>query len=333
MLTKQNLSNEEIAEFDLAFGERASKKQKPASQVRLYDFQEPDKLSKLNLRALQLVFSSVERPWSSELSSAVKSKAAIEVHPVHQAVFGAYAQSMHTMSVVFEVSMDSLPGQMLIEMPTSFAAEIVDCMAGGIGELDRAQIALTKIQKEILKRFINRQISALEKAWKPITDLSLTITGVHSSLDEIDLDGNESMMVVGTSWQMNDSEASVNVLLPVSSLDPVSEFLDPQRWLKGGISAPKASSEPISKVLKSVDMSVSVQLGEARISVRDVLGMEEGDVIKLDASANDPLHVKIGGRVRFRARPGLVGKKVSAQIVDNVSANAASIGDTGESQE
>jgi flagellar motor switch protein FliM len=331
MLTKQNLTKEEIDEFERAFGETGPKKRKPAAQVRLYDFEEPDKLSKLNLRALQLVFSSLERPWSGELSSAVRSKASIEINPVHQTAFGAYAESAHPSGAIFELSMDALPGHMFIEMPKTLAAEIVDCMAGGNGEPERIPSSLTRVQKEIIKHFLSRIASAMEKAWKPIADVHFSMSGMHASMDSIDLSANESMLVVGSSWQMNDSEATVNIAMPVSSLEPVIDLLDPQRWLKGGAPSKPASSEPISKLLKSVDMSVSVQLGETQISVRDVLGMEEGDIIKLDAPAGDPLQVRIGGRIRFLARPGLVGKKISAQIVDGVTTNASSDDDSGES--
>lgn len=324
MCAKENLTKEEISEFDKAFGEPVWRKRKPEAQVRPYDFGEPDKLSKLNLRALQFVFSSLERPWSAELSSAVKSRSSVEMHPVHQATFGSYAEHVRLSETIFQLKMDSLPGPMFIGMPMALAASIVDGMAGGNGEVESLSDSLTRIQREILKKLIARMASSMEKAWKPITDVKISIAEILGSLHNVDLDASEPMLIVGSSWQVNDIGASVSIAFPMSALEPVIDLLDPQRWVKGGAAPKSTSTEPISKLLKAVDMSVSVQLGEARLSVRDVLGMEEGDVIRLNSLAGDPLQVKVGGQPRFFARPGLVGKKLSAQIVDNAKTSSAS---------
>lgn len=49
--------------------------------------------------------------------------------------------------------------------------------------------------------------------------------------------------------------------------------------------------------INNVEMSLTVEIGRTRISVRDVLGLEPGAVIELDRSAGAPADVLLNGRL------------------------------------
>ena len=51
------------------------------------------------------------------------------------------------------------------------------------------------------------------------------------------------------------------------------------------------------------------------ITVRDVLALRAGDIIRLDNTrVNDPMALKIGDRDKFLCRPGVVGNKLAVQV-------------------
>ena len=49
--------------------------------------------------------------------------------------------------------------------------------------------------------------------------------------------------------------------------------------------------------INNVEMSLTVEIGRTRISVRDVLGLEPGAVLELDRSAGAPADVLLNGRL------------------------------------
>ncbi|GAB2458182.1 flagellar motor switch protein FliN/FliY [Conyzicola lurida] len=62
---------------------------------------------------------------------------------------------------------------------------------------------------------------------------------------------------------------------------------------------PLGNDEIVGKLgrINNVEMSLTVEIGRTRISVRDVLGLEPGAVIELDRSAGAPADVLLNGRL------------------------------------
>ena len=70
-------------------------------------------------------------------------------------------------------------------------------------------------------------------------------------------------------------------------------------------------------VLLDIELTVTVELGRARLSLGDVLEMGPGSVITLDKLANTPLNVKINGLPAMTAEVLAIGEKYGIRIVDS----------------
>lgn len=60
------------------------------------------------------------------------------------------------------------------------------------------------------------------------------------------------------------------------------------------------SNEPVAGKLgriNNVEMSLTVEIGRTRMSVREVLGLEPGAVVELDRSAGAPADILLNGRL------------------------------------
>jgi len=66
--------------------------------------------------------------------------------------------------------------------------------------------------------------------------------------------------------------------------------------------------------LQRTPVPISVTLGSARLSFRDLLQLQPGDVIPLDRGVDDDLPVNVNGRQKFWCRPGLVGKRMAVSV-------------------
>ena len=68
-----------------------------------------------------------------------------------------------------------------------------------------------------------------------------------------------------------------------------------------------------------VGARITAEIGTMQITMRDVLSLQKGDVIRLqNVRVNDPMVLKIGNMTKFLCRPGLVGSKVAVQITDQL---------------
>lgn len=291
-------------------------------QVKTFDFVHPDKLSKANLRALELIFATLEKSWTGTLAAALRTEALVQIKPFEQATFGSYAESVPEGSLIFEVSLNPLPGKALIEMPTAIALPIVDRLAGGKGQVQGEPKPMTQIEKSIVAGFVGRLASDLASAFSPVAKLEPVVTDVHTSAAEIALAQQAPVILLTTAWDTLAMQQSVNIALPVKALDPILEDLIPQRWRKLEEGPKESASASISRLLREVEIPAKIHLGRASVSMQDVLSMEVGDVVRLETTVNDPLQIEIGGQLRFQAKPGLAGKRLAVQIVNQAEDTA-----------
>ncbi len=71
---------------------------------------------------------------------------------------------------------------------------------------------------------------------------------------------------------------------------------------------PRAGIENL-RVLENIDVKMSVEVGRAEITIRDLLRLNEGSVIELDRLAGDPLDILINGTMIAKGEVVMVGER------------------------
>ncbi len=85
----------------------------------------------------------------------------------------------------------------------------------------------------------------------------------------------------------------------------------------GTVSAPVvAGAVPAGNLgrINNVEMTLTVEIGRTRMSVRDVLGMEPGAVVELDRSAGAPADVLLNGRLIAHGEVVVVDQDYAVRI-------------------
>lgn len=67
-----------------------------------------------------------------------------------------------------------------------------------------------------------------------------------------------------------------------------------------------------------VPLEVTVEIGSARMRVREILQLAKGSVIELDRPAGEPADVLVNGRVIARGEVAVVEGRLSVRIVEIV---------------
>lgn len=316
MSTVENLSPEELAELSQALDANSAAESTAARDVRGYDFLHPDKLSKSHLRVLRYIFSGLEKSWSLSLSTATRTEAAVTVQTMEQARFGSYAESFERPSMVVAMKLASLSSVGVLDMPAKLALCIVDRLTGGKGKWPGEPRNLTQIERKIMKRVIDAMVEDLSQAWSPVTALGAETTGFWNSAEDAGIGADTMVLVVGLSLSIGFDSYKLNFAMPAGALDSVRDLLTPENWCKQSIAGPKTDSAPITDLIAPMIVEAEVELGRAKVSMNDLMSLGVGDVIRLDKLTGDSLEVKIGGQMKFRALPGLMGNKVAVRITD-----------------
>ncbi|MEN6370660.1 MAG: FliM/FliN family flagellar motor switch protein [Armatimonadota bacterium] len=316
-----NLSPEEMEEFSQAMknadGNASAKRVK---QVRAYDFAHPDKLSKVHLRVIQSMMSSLERTWASTLTSVLKDETVVTLDSVEQVTFESCVESFPSGSIITALTMKPLSGATYLQMSAASGLGFISRMAGGRTQSIREPRELTMIEQRILQKLLDRLAEDLQSAWKPLIDLDVAISKIHSSAEDIEILPEEMMLAVGFTWNTGPLEHKIVIIMPTSSIDLVRDLLTPEQWLRGKPSEDqKQQAATPSALIKDVSVQTVVELGKAKVSMQDIIGIDVGDVIRLDKSVDELLDVKVQGETKFCGRPGLIGTKLAVQISERTT--------------
>ena len=77
------------------------------------------------------------------------------------------------------------------------------------------------------------------------------------------------------------------------------------------------------EMLHGVDMEVTVELGRARMTVRDLLALTPGNVLELDRAAGSPADLLVNGRLIARGEVVVVDEDFGLRITEILGESVA----------
>ena len=109
--------------------------------------------------------------------------------------------------------------------------------------------------------------------------------------------------------------AAQNSAKPAPPLAPMEEFG----------SAPQASGLPVNlegpnlDVILDIPVSISMEVGNTDITIRNLLQLNQGSVIELDRLAGEPLDVLVNGTLIAHGEVVVVNEKFGIRLTDVIS--------------
>jgi len=85
--------------------------------------------------------------------------------------------------------------------------------------------------------------------------------------------------------------------------------------------APQATEAPANlEAILDIPVTLSVQIGNTKISIRNLLQLNQGSVVELDRLAGEPLDVLVNGTLVAHGEVVVVNEKFGIRLTDVVSA-------------
>lgn len=78
-------------------------------------------------------------------------------------------------------------------------------------------------------------------------------------------------------------------------------------------------SEPNLSMVMDIPVTLSLELGHNRMSVRELLQLTQGSVVKLDRPGGDPLDILVNGCLVARGEVVVINDRFGVRITDIVS--------------
>lgn len=285
--------------------------------VKPYNFRHPEKFSRDQIRAIELLHDSFVRHLETVLAAHLRAITTVTLLSLEQISLEEYLRQAGTPTVLYPLQLEPLPGRALLEIQPGLALIMVDRLLGGPGRILTKARELTDVEITLLEGLVWQMVIGLRETWASLVQITPRLEPVSFNPQFLQLGMllTETCLLLTLEVRLGDTTGLLRLCLPFILLEPVLPRLAPQVWLGTRRTPPPEKLEAVRQHLHRVPVTLSVRLGTAELTVRDLLHLQKGDVIPLDRSTRQELEVLVMGRPKFRAHPGVVGNRLAVRIV------------------
>jgi flagellar motor switch protein FliM len=281
-----------------------------------YDFRRPNRFSKNQLRTMQSVHEVFAEAFSYFLVSKLQTIVSVRVTSVDQLFYSEFILSLSNPSCLYVFQIGASEGFGILELSSQLAFTFVERLLGGNGEATKKSRVITQIEQSVIRGIVERALTDLQTAWRAISALAFKFNRFESEPDFVQLaPASEIVLVVTFEITIGNHTFLMNLCFPTFALEDVISRLNIQHF---AITSTKSQdthrSEVIGKQLNLTRVPVVARLGETEITIRELLVLEAGDVIRLDTRIDSEIEVDICGKRKCYGRPGVFDNKKAIKI-------------------
>jgi len=117
----------------------------------------------------------------------------------------------------------------------------------------------------------------------------------------------------------------MNICYPVIALEPVLPKLASRDLMLNETSSKKSRNQELKALLGGAKVNIDGFLGRVEVSLRDLLELNQGDILRLENAADDIVSVEIDGKLKFKGQIGLRRFRKSIKIIEVIDTEKDSV--------
>jgi flagellar motor switch protein FliM len=289
-------------------------------EISNYDFRRPNRISKNQVRTLQNIHESFAEVFGYYLVSKLQTVVSISVTSVDQLFYSEFILSVANPSCLYVFDIEGTDGSGILEISPQLALTLMERMLGGSADSQEKSRNITPIEQAVIRGIIEHAFADLRNAWKTISDLNFKFSRLEMEADFVQV-APASEIVVVISFDVNIGTQSflMNLCFPTFALEEILAQLNRQQIstssLKISESKMRENMKIISRHIDTSFLPVYAELGKTKLTVKELLEIKKGDVLKLDKRINQEIEIIIGKKRKLAGRPGTVDGKKAIRVI------------------
>ncbi|MCZ2108992.1 MAG: FliM/FliN family flagellar motor switch protein [Dehalococcoidia bacterium] len=321
-LLSGELGPPEDGDGDAVLNVTAHPRKESARRVKPYDFRHPEKLSKEQIRGLQIIQQGVAGALAASFSGRLRAPVEARLSALERGIYEEYVTQIGANAVVVIIDMNPLQGYAVAAFGLDVAFSIIDRLLGGKGKTSTRSLNrdLTDIEIALIRHIGMDIARSLIEPWARVTELMPDVTELAVGPQVMHVIPPSEFVI--TAWyevRFADQTGGISLCFPLTVLEQILPKLTGQSLFDNRPGRLQTEQSRVNDgQLAAMSVTVRTMLGAARVAASDLAQLEPGDVIVLDREVGEPLRVLIGNCERFAGSPGTRGKRMALQIEGRV---------------
>jgi flagellar motor switch protein FliM len=280
-----------------------------------YDFRRPIKLSREHVRTLQIAFETYARSCGTLLTTRLRVVSSVTLAAIEQLNYDEYVASLNNPTVVAVVTIDPLPGSILLEMSSAAAMTSIDHMLGGPGGA-QPERPLTDVEMPLLRGLLERMLGELRYAFEQLVDIEPKLREIEYNAQFLrSHQPGDAVVIASLDMKIGTEECLASICLPFNTILPVLERETLVEPTAAERAARATSLRNLTAGLGAAPIDVAVRFQPIRMRTDDIVELQPGDVVPLGHPTSVPLEVTVNETTFAHAVPGNQGARLACLVV------------------
>ena len=265
---------------------------------------------------LDIIYDSFIRYNRVNLSNRLRKSVEIKKIGARSYKFDDFLQTLPSPVCMGIFKIEPLKGAALISFDSTLVLSLIDSLLGGTGsaKVPLANRMFTSIELRLMEKIVGDALQDLEKAWAPLYATHMSLLRMEMNPRLVNIVPPEYQIVTMTlKIQIDDVSGNMMFAVPYMTIDPIRDKL------KTGMQSDLLAIDPqwsfrLSSELMEAPMEATVEMGNASITLRELLDLATGDTIMLDKACSSDMVVKVEGIPKYFGVPGIKHGNKAIQI-------------------
>ncbi|MCH8033254.1 MAG: flagellar motor switch protein FliM [Bacteroidetes bacterium] len=289
-----------------------------------YDFRLPNRISKNQLKILRSIHETLSDSFGSYLVSKLQTMLNVKVTAVDQIYYSEYILAVPSPACLYTFKLKNTDIKGLLELNVDLALNLVERLLGGSGTGKKESKVITAIEQKVLEDVTSHLMNDLKDAWQAIDDFEFVIDRFEADIDFAQITSqSESVLLISFDISIGEQSYPMNICFATYAFDTILSKLSVQKLssIRPAIYDGYTSRELLTLHLQEALLPIVVEFGRSKITVKELLELNEGDVIRLQTKITDEQIIKVSSETFFYGRVGILNDHKAIKITRKLKSN------------
>jgi flagellar motor switch protein FliM len=280
-----------------------------------FELRRSDVLTSEQIGIVRELHRGFAREVGRQAGNALRTLVKVSANDPQQRPYRSFVTRIAVPCIVAPVSLDPLPGALVVALSGGTALCLVDRLMGGEGRPSPLRTP-TDLEMLVIADFLQPFLVPLTEAFEPVVAIRPSLTAIETNpallrvIPPADMTLVLPLVLTFPGAPMPD--AILSLCYPVTTLRAAFELLDPGTGPEAPVELPFAAG--MSSQLAHVDIDLFVHLKPSPVPAGDIVGLRVGDVLRLDHKTDEPALGAVRGVDLFSGTVGTRGGHLGFRV-------------------
>ncbi|MES1983101.1 MAG: flagellar motor switch protein FliM [Pseudomonadota bacterium] len=294
----------------------------PEVGIQLYNLGTQERTVRGRMPTMEIINARFARLFRIAFFNLIRRTADVTVGQIRIQQYSEFIRNLPVPANFNVVQPKPLRGHALFIFDPNLIFLVVDNMFGGDGRFHTRVEGreFTQTEQRIIQKLLAAVFESYGKAWESVYPLEFEFvrSEMNSQFASVTTP-NEVVMVTTFEIEFGGIGGSFHVLMPYAMIEPIRELL--YSTVQGEhMVTDKRWQQTLAKQVQSANVELTAILGQARVTVDQVLRMQSGDVIQLDTGKS--IQVIVDGVPVMQCKYGVSNGQYALQVEKIVAGTA-----------